>query len=213
MTIDKLTGLPDGEALKADFEALLTEMKKAGGPITIATTDIDHFLKVNQNYGRDVGDDVLKGVAKIFSAQVSEPVRVYRQRGDEFVILFPGIHREQAFLMMEQIRRAVEETEKYGDTELKIKISGGVAAFPIDGRESQLLLRKADQALYQAKVAGSNQIRLAYDERMVPKTVHFTETQLERLALLADELQVSEAHLLREALDGLLNKYKDRNLK
>ena len=61
-----------------------------------------------------------------------------------------------------------------------MSISGGVASFPVDGRSEVELLRKADQALYRAKVAGRGRIRLAYEERMVPKTTHYTQTQLER---------------------------------
>ena len=63
-------------------------------------------------------------------------------------------------------------------------------------------------ALYRAKLAGSNQVLLAFDERMVPKTTHYTETQLERLSNLAEELEVKEARLLREALDDIIKKYK-----
>jgi hypothetical protein len=69
------------------------------------------------------------------------------------------------------------------------------------------LLRKADQALYRAKMAGGGKIRLASDEKMVPKTSHYTQTQLERLTKLAAERQVGEAELLREAMDDLLAKY------
>ena len=69
------------------------------------------------------------------------------------------------------------------------------------------LLRKADQALYRAKWAGRNQVRLAYEERMVPKTAHFTQTQLERLARMAESHGVSEADMLRESMDDLLTKY------
>ncbi len=211
MDTDKLTGLLGHEAFKQDFNEMVAAAKKTAEPLTITLIDVDHFLAVNETFGHDVGDAVLKGIADILIAQTSDEVRSYRISGDEFELLFPNTRREQAFLTMERIRRTVEETEQYGDTKLKVRISGGVASFPIDGSETGVLHRKADQAIYQAKMAGSNQIRLAYDERMVPKTVHFTETQLERLSLLSDTLQASEAHLLREALDGLLNKYKDRH--
>jgi predicted signal transduction protein with EAL and GGDEF domain len=76
----------------------------------------------------------------------------------------------------------------------------------MDGHLKSELLRKAAQALYRAKVTGRGKIRLAYDEKMVPKTSHYTQTQLERLTKLAGERQVGEAELLREALDDLLTK-------
>jgi predicted signal transduction protein with EAL and GGDEF domain len=88
-----------------------------------------------------------------------------------------------------------------------LSITGGVASFPIDGRTRSELIRKADQALYRAKQNRRNTIRLAYEERMVAKTAHFTQTQLERLSKLAEERKAGEAKLLREALDDLLSKY------
>jgi len=69
------------------------------------------------------------------------------------------------------------------------------------------LIRKADQAFYRAKIFGRNTIRLAYEEKMVPKTSHFTLTQLERLSNLAKRQNRGDAELLREALDDLLIKY------
>ncbi|MFZ2098206.1 MAG: ribbon-helix-helix domain-containing protein [Anaerolineales bacterium] len=69
------------------------------------------------------------------------------------------------------------------------------------------LFRKADHALYRAKASGRKQTRLAYEERMVTKTKHYTQTQLERLAKLAEERGVNEADLLREAMDDFLTRY------
>ena len=77
----------------------------------------------------------------------------------------------------------------------------------MDGRTENELFRKADHALYRAKASGRKQIRLAYEERMVPKTTHYTQTQLERLSKLAEERGVNEADLLREAMDDFLTKY------
>ncbi len=94
-----------------------------------------------------------------------------------------------------------------GRTLPSLFISAGIACFPMDGRTEHELLRKADQALYRAKAGGRKQVRLAYDEKMVPKTTHYTQTQLERLSRLAEERGVSEADLLREAMDDFLTKY------
>jgi predicted signal transduction protein with EAL and GGDEF domain len=91
--------------------------------------------------------------------------------------------------------------------ELTVTISGGIAAFPLDGRTDNEMVRKADQALYRAKATGRNKICLAQEERMVTKTTHYPQTQLERLAQLAQKEGLGEAVLLREALDDLLLKY------
>ena len=91
--------------------------------------------------------------------------------------------------------------------EVVVGVTGGIAAYPIYGNTENEILRKADQALYRAKKAGRNRIRLAYEEKMAPKTSHFSLTQLERLSNLAKEEGVGEAVQLREALDDLLFKY------
>jgi predicted signal transduction protein with EAL and GGDEF domain len=77
----------------------------------------------------------------------------------------------------------------------------------LTARSGTELLRKADQALYRSKQMGRNQVRLAYEERMLPKTSHYTQTPLERLSRLAEREGVGEVVLLREALDNLLMKY------
>jgi len=127
------------------------------------------------------------------------------------VIIFPGIEREQAFLTLEKLRLACEQRKikagNDGDVIEGISISAGIACYPMDGRLKSELMRKSDQALYRAKLTGRSKVRLAYDERMLPKTSHYTQTQLERLSKLASERQAGEAELLREALDDLLAKY------
>ena len=110
---------------------------------------------------------------------------------------------------MEKIRSQIEQTNAYGKVQVNVTISTGIASYPIDAAERDELLRKTDQAMYRAKNTGANQILLAYDEKMIPKTNHYTETQLERLSILAKKLEVTEARLLREGLDDLINKYKD----
>jgi predicted signal transduction protein with EAL and GGDEF domain len=112
---------------------------------------------------------------------------------------------------MERVRSAVQEMKSLQVGEqiipLQVTLSVGMASFPIDARTDTELLRKADQALYRSKQMGRNQVRLAYEERMLPKTSHYTQTQLERLSRLAEHKGVGEAVLLREALDNLLLKY------
>jgi len=80
--------------------------------------------------------------------------------------------------------------------------------YPIDGHSSVDLLRCAHQAIYRAKTTGRNTGQLAHEDKMVPKTGHYTQTQLERLSKLAEREGVGEATLLREALDYLLIKYE-----
>jgi len=205
---DPLTGLLKRAAFEGQFTTLIQAASNQGAPISLVFTDIDHFLQINENFGHVGGDEVLLGLAQVLTAQAGEDVLIARYGGDEFALLFPGMVREQVFLIMEKIRTAVEAQTKFGSVATNITITAGIATYPIDGNTESEILRKADQALYRAKVTGRNIIRLAYDEKMAPKTSHYTLTQLERLSKLAKKEGVGEAVLLREALDDLLIKYE-----
>jgi diguanylate cyclase (GGDEF)-like protein len=211
-SIDELTGLLSRKGFLEMFSATLAKSKASlqEAPLSLALLDVDKFKTINDQYGHVTGDNVLVGVSTVIQAHAGENELIGRYGGDEFVIVFPGEEREQAFLKTEQIRQELNQTEVVtldGETIHGISISGGVASFPMDGRTENELFRKADHALYRAKASGRMQIRLAYEERMVPKTTHYTQTQLERLSKLAEERGVNEADLLREAMDDFLTKY------
>ncbi len=210
--IDELTGLLSRKACLERFSEVMAAAKANPKemPLTLALLDVDIFSKVNEQFGHITGDNLLVAVSKVIREHGGKNSLAGRYGGDEFVIVFPGEEREQAFLKMEQIRLELSQnmlTSSDGMTIQGIFISGGVASFPMDGRTENELFRKADHALYRAKASGRRQIRLAYEERMVPKTTHYTQTQMERLSKLAEERGVNEADLLREAMDDFLTKY------
>ena len=210
--IDELTGLLSRKACLERFSDVMAAAKASPKemPLSLALLDVDIFSKVNEQFGHFTGDNLLVAVSKIIREHAGKDSLTGRYGGDEFVIVFPSEEREQAFLKMEQIRLELSQeklTATDGTTIQGIFISGGVASFPMDGRTENELFRKADHALYRAKASGRRQIRLAYEERMVPKTTHYTQTQLERLSKLAEERGVNEADLLREAMDDFLTKY------
>ncbi|MEW5868393.1 MAG: GGDEF domain-containing protein [Chloroflexota bacterium] len=184
--------------------------RKMEQPLVFIFLDIDHFLEVNQSLGHMAGDGVLATVAETMRQTFGETAILGRYGGDKFVILLPSVEREAAFLALEKLRQAVEARSTYEyegkSWQIQVTISAGLAAFPIDGRSGYELLRKADQALYRAKAA-RNQVRLAIEEKLAPKTSHYTQTQLERLTQLAQGQGFTEAELLREAMDDLLIKY------
>ena len=206
-THDELTGALNKDAFEPQLEAALLEAARTQETLTLAVVDIDQFLSINENYGHQVGDQVLIQICLSLREGTPPNTLVFRYGGDEFSLLLPGMTREQALLTFEQIRLSLAEPGVYAQQEFSISISAGIASYPIDGSAMDELQRKVYQALYRAKKEGRGQILLAYDEKMVPKTVHFTETQLERLTMLADDLSVTEARLLREALDDLIKKY------
>jgi diguanylate cyclase len=210
--LDELTGLLNRRGFLERFCEMLVKAKSSSqeAPLSMALLDVDIFNKINEQYGHVTGDHVLVAVSEAIVANAGNDALVGRYGGDEFVIVFPGEEREQAFLKTEQIRQALSRRDllaEDGKTIQGIDISGGVASFPVDGRTENELFRKADHALYRAKANGRRQVRLAFEEKMVPKTTHYTQTQLERLSKLAEEKGVSEADLLREAMDDFLTKY------
>jgi diguanylate cyclase (GGDEF)-like protein len=209
---DELTGLLSRAAFKESFKEILAKAKISSQetPLSLVLLDVDIFSKINEQYGHATGDNLLVETARVIHAHAGDGMVASRYGGDEFAIVILGEEREQAFLKIEQIRQELSQTEIAVSNERTIQgifISGGVAAFPMDGRTENELFRKADQALYRAKASGRKQIRLAHEERMLPKTTHYTLTQLERLSKLAEERGVNEADLLREAMDDFLTKY------
>lgn len=208
---DQLTGLLTRKAFHETLDGILEKYKGDDTQLSLAFIDIDNFFQINDKHGHEAGDNVLKALAEMIQQAVGSEGLPCRYGGDEFVIIFPGMEREQAFLTIEKLRVAVEQisvaTGKNGGEIKGFSISAGISCYPVDGRLKSELLRKADQALYRAKVTGRSKVRLAYDEKMLPKTSHYTQTQLERLSKLAAERQAGEAELLREALDDLLGKF------
>ena len=210
--LDELTGLLSRRVFLERFRETLVKAKSSPkeAPLSLALLDVDIFNKINEQYGHTTGDHVLVAVSEAIQVDAGNDALLGRYGGDEFVIVFPGEEREQAFLKTEQIRQVLSQRDlvtENGKTIHGIYISGGVASFPVDGRTENELFRKADHALYRAKANGRRQVRLAFEERMVPKTTHYTQTQLERLSKLAEGKGVSEADLLREAMDDFLTKY------
>ena len=208
---DPLTGLLSRKAFEARFISFFSDAKSDQRPLSLSFLDIDDFKTINDELGHAAGDSTLIKVADTIKALTSGDTITGRYGGDEFAILFPFTEREQAFLALEAIRFEIEKIqyiEVQGlKLEPKVAVSGGVAAYPIDGSDEREILRKADQAIYRAKGTGRNKICLSHEERMVTKTTHYTPTQLERLAKLSHDLNVGEAELLREAMDDLLIKY------
>lgn len=209
--LDHLTGLATRKAFEEELKASILRATQSDLPLSLAFVDIDQFKYLNDSLGHAYGDSVIKAIANTINEMCKTHAKVFRYGGDELALILPDTEREQAFLFVEKIRNAVDAMESLYDGKNSIKahvtISAGISAIPIDAQDENELLRKADQAIYKAKATGRNKIVLAFEEKMAPKTSHYTQTQLERLSDLAKEQGVGEAVLLREALDNLLVKY------
>jgi len=212
--LDDLTGVPGNESFRTALSEGLAAAEGEGACFSVAMVDIDFFKKINDENGAAVGDAVLKAVADHLTGAVAKKGVVYRRGGDEFALLLPGVEKEEAFLLLEEARRTFEgerDLQVGGEkVSLPVSVSAGIASWPDDGAGDQDILRKADDAVFRAKSGGRNKVCLARDERMVTKTSHYTQGQLERLSKLSGEEGVGDAMLLREGLDDLLRKYESR---
>ena len=210
--IDKLTGLTNRKGFEEKLKAAILRAQQTDRPLSLAFIDIDFFKRLNDSMGHEAGDVIIKAIGDAIQRAAGENAITCRYGGEEYTVIFPDTEREQVFLLIERVRVEIASQKSFSDGKNKVNaqltISGGISAFPIDAQDEYELLRKADQALYKTKTTGRNKILLAYEEKMAPKTSHYTLTQLERLSELAKEQGVGEAVLLREALDNLLSKYK-----
>jgi diguanylate cyclase (GGDEF)-like protein len=197
---------PTGDAFEEELNAILNSDVEASGEIVaIALIDCDKFDHINKDFGVSEGDRVLIEAGKYIRDNLPEGAKVYRIGGDEFAVLFRGImEREEIFLYLNDLKNhyAVQTPDGQRQT-----ITVGMATAFEDASRCVELIRKADGALFRAKVSGGNKVSMAKEEKMVPKTSHFTQDQLQRLAKLAKREGVGEAILLREGLDLLLKKY------
>ena len=136
-----------------------------GLPFSVIMLDIDHFKKVNDTYGHLVGDEILKGLAKLILRRVRTTDIPARFGGEEFIIILVGQEKENAFKVAETLRKRVEEHKFPVSLEdkphLSITISLGVSSCPEDSKDDEALVKIADDALYQAKKGGRNKVCLS----------------------------------------------------
>lgn len=185
--------------------------RESGDPLSLALIDVDNFASVNDTHGHACGDAVLQALAQTLQEVLPDMAVMSRWGGDEFCVALPDTRLDDAFTLMEDLRRRVAARTFDQWPEVRVTCSIGLAV--LTGGEGDVeLVRAADQALYVAKVTGRNKVSLPLaDSRMVTKTSYYTTTQLERLARLAKGVRRNEATLLREALDDLLKKYNDQD--
>lgn len=160
--IDQLTGLHNRRYMNGQLHQLIKRAARGHGALSVMMADIDHFKAVNDTYGHQAGDDVLREIGKRFLSNVRPTDVVCRTGGEEFVVIMPDTPGDKACAAAERIRKAVaaEEFSVLGGRQsLAITVSAGVASLqsPSDGIDD--LIHRADTALYQAKSSGRNRVR------------------------------------------------------
>jgi two-component system cell cycle response regulator len=158
---DELTGLYNRRYVFAHLNELLSRMPETGNQTAVMLFDIDHFKQVNDRHGHPAGDEVLRELAARAMRQVRSVDLVGRLGGEEFVVVMPETSLAGAAVVAERVRAAVGE-ELFmlpgGGRTLPVTISAGVAVTENGGETLEMLLKRADEALYAAKNAGRNRI-------------------------------------------------------
>jgi two-component system cell cycle response regulator len=163
-TTDGLTNLPNHRTFQARLSEMLYRAERHDKPVSVVLTDIDKFKLVNDTYGHPVGDAVLRRVSKVLADQVRKVDLVARYGGEEFAMVLEETDGAGAKLFCERVRQEIAAQVMSSDKgPFRVTISLGIASYPVDGRDKQLLIERADQALYAAKEGGRNKT-VRYEE-------------------------------------------------
>jgi diguanylate cyclase (GGDEF)-like protein/PAS domain S-box-containing protein len=158
-THDALTGLPNRTSLKYRLSHAIASARRHDKKVAITFIDLDNFKSINDNFGHEVGDEVLKAVA----ARLAETVRitdtVVRLGGDEFVLLFTDLDDVDVVTqLMHRALPAISRPIHAAGTELVLTCSAGISIYPLDAPDADTILRNADKAMYRAKGKGRNNL-------------------------------------------------------
>jgi diguanylate cyclase (GGDEF)-like protein len=168
-TRDPLTGLYNRRYMQESLDREIHRARRRGRPLAVMLLDIDHFKCYNDTFGHAAGDEALRFVAEVLLFSVRAEDLAVRYGGEEFVILHPECSLPQASIRAEEIRKRLKELyiARPGELPGPVTASIGVAAFPVTTDQGDLLLKCADDALYQAKHAGRDRVVIASPQQTV----------------------------------------------
>jgi len=162
---DPLTELHNRRYLDRRLNEELSRASRYHQPLSCLFIDADHFKRINDSFGHQAGDSVLRELASRIRSQLRASDVATRYGGEEFCLILPGTGKKESVFVGERIRRAIETESFPGESHLplgRLTISIGVAAYPSDGGTADELIHAADLALYSAKAQGRNRLVL-YD--------------------------------------------------
>lgn len=159
---DTLTGIPNRRNISNIMSKEASRCKRNGGTFSLIMCDIDFFKKVNDTYGHDTGDYVLKKIAELIQDNLRKQDIVSRWGGEEFLLVLPETGIEDAMRVSEKLRTTIEnQLMEFGGHSFNVTMTFGVAVFELDiGLEKSI--KKADDALYQGKQTGRNKVVQAH---------------------------------------------------
>ena len=152
---DDLTGLGNRRLLRKVEEQYIDIFINEFGTYSVVITDLDHFKEINDTYGHLRGDRVIKAFSKYLKTSLRKHDVIIRYGGDEFVVIQPGLKKEDAILIWQ---RLIDNLSKNPLDGLKLTMSVGIASYPDDSTTFKELLKEADIGLYEAKRAGRGRV-------------------------------------------------------
>lgn len=178
---DVLTKLPNRLLFADRFQQAVSRSKRTGTLVAICFLDLDSFKPVNDNYGHEMGDHLLIEIAKCLKSQIRGEDTVSRQGGDEFTLLLTDVTSfDECEKTLKRICNAVARPFMINEQAFEISASIGVTLYPNDNADLDTLLRHADQAMYQSKLAGKNRFTLfnaEEDLKLIEKNHRLDEIQ------------------------------------
>jgi diguanylate cyclase (GGDEF)-like protein len=135
----------------------MARASRTGSPLSVAVLDLDHFKRINDLYGHRMGDEVLRRFAGLIKAELRALDHSARWGGEEFLVLMPHVEPEQALVALERIRVKLAELPMSEHDALRVTLSAGLTLWQ-PGESMELVIERADAALYEAKHRGRNQV-------------------------------------------------------
>jgi diguanylate cyclase (GGDEF)-like protein len=160
---DPLTGLFNRRYFEVTLERELKRAERHGAGVGIVIIDLDHFKQLNDTFGHDAGDMVLREVARLLQSSIRVSDVACRYGGEEFILVFIDADVTVAQERAERVRAAASQLflSHHGQSIGTVRLSAGVAVFPVHGKSGEALVQAADAALYQAKRAGRDRVHVA----------------------------------------------------
>ncbi len=181
-TQDALTGCLNRRAFFESFESVWSESKTLGTPLACLMFDIDHFKSVNDTFGHNTGDDVLRVVSTVIRELYADRGLICRYGGEEFCVVLPQTDLAEAIVAAEETRVAITEIRLLDPAELRLSASIGVSELRFDADNTQDLINQADACLYVAKREGRNRV-IAYNLSMNTSEPAEAEVPRERIEI------------------------------
>jgi len=161
-TTDGLTSLVNRRHFDTLAHMEWLRFQRYGRPLSLLILDVDEFKKINDRFGHDAGDLVLKTIAENCKAAKRETDIVARLGGDEFVILLPETNEAAAETVAERLRKQIQNYSKaFADQDIQLSVSVGIAGATLGMSAFEVLLKRADEALYEVKRTGGNRVMRA----------------------------------------------------